>query len=104
MNDFQGVAKNPAEVLYLSQSVLVQKKKGEPKVERQLYMSGVGVYICHRAMITRRFPYRLISTLVVALLSGECLIIMEEGHDQQDLLVDSFEFREGIVNLIMRFN
>lgn len=68
-------------------------------------MSGVGMYICHKSMITRRFMYRMIKTVVVALLSGECLIMMDEQHEHQaDLLIDSFEFREAVVNLIMKFN
>lgn len=49
--------------------------------------------------------YRMIKTVVVALLSGECLIMMDEQHEHQaDLLIDSFEFREAVVNLIMKFN
>lgn len=107
VNEFQDVAKNPAETLYLAQSVLVQKKRADPKVERQLFMSGVSMYLCHKAMITRRFLYRMIKTVVVALLSGECLIMMEDSNllqEQPDLLIDSFEFRESIVNLILRFN
>jgi len=57
-------------------------------------------------MITRRLFYRMIKTVVVALLSGECLIMMHQVNEQQqpDLLIDSFNYREGIVNLIMRFN
>jgi hypothetical protein len=41
----------------------------------------------------------------VALLSGECLIMLKDPQEiTPDLLIDSFEFRQYIVNLIMRFN